>query len=397
MIEVTGSLQIKNKIYQAVLSFKKDGKWKTKWVSTKVKAIKGNKKKAENELENIRSNFQEEINSDNIDNENILFIDFMKKWLKIIKSYVEETTYCGYEKLINGRMTTYFENKKVILQTIKAQDIQEFYQYLIENGLSGNTVKHYHANIRKALQYAVKTDVIISNPADKVELPKIDTYNAKHYTSEEILKLLKLIENTKLETPVVLSCFYGLRRSEVVGLKWSAIDFTNKTVLINHTVTQITSNHSNKLVKKDKTKTKSSTRTLPLLPVIENYLLELKEKQKQNKIICGNSYNQEDLDYICVDNMGTLLNPDYVSHTFSKLLKKNNLRVIRFHDLRHTCASLLLAEGINMKQIQVWLGHSNYNTTANIYAHLDISSMEQSGIAISNILSMENEKEVVAL
>ena len=104
MIEVTGSLQIKNKIYQAVLSFKKDGKWKTKWFSTKVKAVKGNKKKAENELESIRSKFQEEINSDNIDNENILFIDFMKKWLKIIKSSVEETTYCGYEKLINGNL-----------------------------------------------------------------------------------------------------------------------------------------------------------------------------------------------------------------------------------------------------------------------------------------------------
>ena len=362
MIEVTGSLQIKNKIYQAVLSFKKDGKWKTKWISTKVKAVKGNKKKAENELENIKAKFQEEINSDNIDNENILFIDFMKKWLKIIKSSVEETTYCGYGKLINGRMTTYFQNKKITLQNIKAQDIQDFYQYLIDNKLSGNTVKHYHANIRKALQYAVKTDVIISNPADKVELPKIDPYNAKHYTSEEILKLLKIIENTKLETPIILSCFYGLRRSEVVGLKWSAIDFTNKTILINHTVTQISSNHSNKLVRKDKTKTKSSTRTLPLLPVVENYLLELKETQEQNKIICGNSYNQEYLDYICVDNMGTLLNPDYVSHAFTKLLKKNDLRIIRFHDLRHTCASLLLAEGINMKQIQVWLGHSNYGS-----------------------------------
>lgn len=396
MIEVTGSLQIKNKIYQAVLSFKKDGKWKTKWVSTKEKAIKGNKKKAENELENIRSKFQKEINSDNIDNEDILFIDFMKKWLKIIKSSVEETTYYGYEKLINGRMTTYFENKKVILQNIKAQDIQDFYQYLIENGLSGNTVKHYHANIRKALQYAVKTDVIISNPADKVELPKIDPYNAKHYTSEEILKLLKIIENTKLETPVILSCFYGLRRSEVVGLKWSAIDFTNKTILINHTVTQISSNHSNKLVKKDKTKTKSSTRTLPLLPVVENYLLELKEKQEQNKIICGNSYNQEYLDYICVDNMGTLLNLDYVSHAFTKLLKKNDLRIIRFHDLRHTCASLLLAEGINMKQIQVWLGHSNYNTTANIYAHLDSNSMNESANAISNVLSVDKIKNVLA-
>lgn len=396
MIEVTGSLQIKNKIYQAVLSFKKDGKWKTKWFSTKVKAVKGNKKKAENELENIRSKFQEEINSNNVDNENILFIDFMKKWLKIIKSSVEETTYCGYEKLINGKMTTYFQDKKITLQNIKAQDIQNFYQYLIDNELSGNTVKHYHANIRKALQYAVKTEIILSNPADKVDLPKINPYIAKHYTNEEILILLKMIQNTKLETPVILGCFYGLRRSEVVGLKWSAIDFINKTILINHTVTQITQNHTNKLIIKDNTKTKSSTRTLPLLPAVESYLLKLKEKQEQNKLICGNSYNKEYLDYICVDNMGTLLNPDYVSHAFTKLLKKNNLRVIRFHDLRHTCASLLLAEGINMKQIQVWLGHSNYNTTANIYAHLDSSSMNVVADSISNVLS-HNEKLVANL
>ncbi len=396
MIEVTGSLQIKNKIYQAVLSFKKDGKWKTKWVSTKVKAVKGNKKKAENELENIRSKFQEEINSNNVDNENILFIDFMKKWLKIIKSSVEETTYCGYEKLINGKMTTYFQDKKITLQNIKAQDIQNFYQYLIDNELSGNTVKHYHANIRKALQYAVKTELILSNPADKVDLPKIDPYIAKHYTNEEIFILLKIIENTKLETPIILGCFYGLRRSEVVGLKWSAIDFKNKTILINHTVTQMTQNHTNKLIIKDNTKTKSSTRTLPLLPAVESYLLKLKEKQEQNKLICGNSYNKEYLDYICVDNIGTLLNPDYVSHAFTKLLKKNNLRVIRFHDLRHTCASLLLTEGINMKQIQVWLGHSNYNTTANIYAHLDSSSMNVVADSISNVLS-HNEKLVANL
>lgn len=396
MIEVTGSLQIKNKIYQAVLSFKKDNKWKTKWVSTKIKAIKGNKKKAENVLEIIRAKFQKEINNDNIENEDILFIDFIKKWLKIIKSSVEETTYCGYEKLINGKMTTYFQDKKITLQNIKAQDIQNFYQYLIDNELSGNTVKHYHANIRKALQYAVKTEIILSNPADKVDLPKIDPYIAKHYTNEEILILLKMIRNTKLETPVILGCFYGLRRSEVVGLKWSVIDFINKTILINHTVTQMTQNHTNKLIIKDNTKTKSSTRTLPLLPAVESYLLKLKEKQEQNKLICGNSYNKEYLDYICVDNMGTLLNPDYVSHAFTKLLKKNNLRVIRFHDLRHTCASLLLTEGINMKQIQVWLGHSNYNTTANIYAHLDSSSMNVVADSISNVLS-HNEKLIANL
>ena len=102
MIDVTGSLQIKNKIYQAVLSYKQDNKWKTKWVSTKVPAVKGNKKQAQAKLEEIRKQFQEEINSDHIDNEEILFIDYMKKWLKMIKASVEETTYNGYKGVVNG-------------------------------------------------------------------------------------------------------------------------------------------------------------------------------------------------------------------------------------------------------------------------------------------------------
>ena len=169
-------------------------------------------------------------------------------------------------------------------------------------------------------------------------------------------------------------------------MKWSAIDFAGENIFINHTVTQITQNHSKKLVIKDKTKTRSSTRELPLQEVVKSYLLDLKEKQKQNRIICGNSYNEKYLDYICVDEAGNLLNPDYISHAFTKLLKKNKLRLIRFHDLRHSCASQLLSKGSSIKEIQMWLGHSNYNTTADIYTHLDTSSMNKPADIISNSL-----------
>ena len=172
MIEVTGSLQIKNKIYQAVLSYKENNKWKTKWVSTKVKAVKGNKKKAQAELEKIKDKFQKEINTDCPVEANLKFIDFMKKWLKMTKASLKETTYLGYKKIINSRMSTYFENKDITVSNIKPHAIQDFYQYLTDEGLSGNTILHYHANIRKSLQYAVKTDLIISNPADKVDKPK---------------------------------------------------------------------------------------------------------------------------------------------------------------------------------------------------------------------------------
>ena len=387
MINVTASLQIRNGIYQAVLSYKKNEKWETKWKSTGIKAIKGNKKKAETKKEEIRQKFQEEINSDNIDNEDMLFIDYMKKWLKMISASVEPTTLNGYKGVINGRMTDYFQNKKITLQNIKPKHIQEFYQYLLDEGLSGNTVKHYHANIRKALQYAMKTDIILSNHADKVDLPKIEEYKPKFYTSDEVKILLNEVIGTKLEIPVMIDCFYGFRRSEVIGLKWSAIDFENDTITIDHTITQ----SNGKLIIRDKTKTKSSKRTLPLEPIVKSFLIELKEKQEKNKELCGDSYNKDYLEYICVDNCGNIIRPDYVTETFLKLLKRKNLKIIRFHDLRHTCASILLKNGANMKEIQAWLGHSNYNTTANLYAHLDSSSVNNTGKVMANVFSIKKE------
>ncbi len=119
-------------------------------------------------------------------------------------------------------MSDYFQNKNITLQNIKPKNIQEFYQYLLDDRLSGNTVKHYHANIRKirkALQYAIKTDIIPSNPADKVDLPKTQEYNPQFYTSDEVKTLLHSVQGTKLEIPVMIDCFYGFRQSEIIGLK----------------------------------------------------------------------------------------------------------------------------------------------------------------------------------
>ena len=106
--------------------------------------------------------------------------------------------------------------------------------------------------------------------------------------------------------------------------------------------------------------------------------------------MCGNSYNQEWLEYICVDDCGNLIKPDYVTEIFLKLLKKRKLKQIRFHDLRHSCASILLKNGANMKEIQAWLGHSTYNTTADIYAHLDTKVKQKSANVLSSILGQKN-------
>ena len=140
------------------------------------------------------------------------------------------------------------------------------------------------------------------------------------------------------------------------------------------------------VIQKDRTKNKTSHRSLPLVAPFEALLLDMKRQQKENQILCGNCYNTDYLDYIYVDPIGNLIKPDYITGHFQLVLKKNGLRRIRFHDLRHSCASLLLAHGVNLKQIQEWLGHSNIATTGDIYAHLDVESKVASAEAIVELL-----------
>ena len=159
---------------------------------------------------------------------------------------------------------------------------------------------------------------------------------------------------------------------------------------IKHIVTQASIDGKKVLVQADRAKTKSSLRTLPLVPPIRDRLLMLKGQQDTYRRLCGKSYNREYLGYLCVDEIGNIIRPNYVSEQFPKLLEKNGLRPIRFHDLRHSCASLLLANGVPMKQIQEWLGHSDFSTTANIYAHLDYASKLSSAQAMLEGLGYGN-------
>ena len=236
--------------------------------------------------------------------------------------------------------------------------------------------------------YAVRIDLITSNPVDKVDRPKPQAFMASYYSAEEMEKLFEAAQGHKLELIIQLAAFYGLRRAEVMGLRWEAIDFEAKTLTIRHIVTSTRIDGKKILVEADRAKTKSSLRTLPLVDPIAERLKAVKEQQEYNQKICGNCYNQEYLGYVFVDAMGNLIQPDSVTTGFPQLLKENGLRRIRFHDLRHSCASLLLKEGVPMKQIQEWLGHSDISTTANIYAHLDYSSKLTSADAMLNGLGL---------
>lgn len=389
---VAGHLCEKKGYYYIVLNYTNSyGKRKTKWISTGL-PIKGNKKRAEKLLMQERRNFVPE--EPEIIKNDMLFADYMEKWLEIVKGSVAVPTFASYTSIVKKSVAPYFREKGITLNNLTAKDIQEF--YLCELGrVSASTVIHFHANIHKALKYAVKIDLIDVNPADKVERPKRNHYIGKFYDADEMNTLFDVAKGTKLEIPILLGAFYGLRRSEVIGLKWDAIDFEQNTITIRHTVTQCDINGKLTVVASDTTKTKSSRRTLPLVPFMREKLLVLKEEQEENRRLCGRSYIKDYMDYVCVNEIGDLIKPHYVTDSFPKLLKANGLRRIRFHDLRHSCASLLLANGVPMKQIQEWLGHSDFSTTANIYAHLDYSSKLLSADAMLNGLGFapDDKKE----
>lgn len=389
---VAGHLQEKNGMFYVVLNYRdENGKRKTPWISTNL-PVKGNKKRAENFMMDVRRNFvppnvQRIEEREAMQKGDILFTDFLLKWLRVAKSTVKLTTYASYEMMATRIIIPYFETLNIKLKELTTEDIQEFYSAQLER-VSANTVIHYHAVIHRALKYAVKIKTIQSNPAVNVERPRKEKFIGSFYDKKEINTLFDIIQGHPLEVAIKLAAFYGLRREEMIGLKWTAIDFENNTLTIQHTVTECNLDGKHIEVASDTAKTDSSLRTMPLVTNFREMLLAKKEKQEHYRKLCGRSYCKEYLDYIFVNEMGERWKPRYLSDGFKRILEQNGLRRIRFHDLRHTCASLLLANNVPMKKIQEWLGHSDFSTTANIYAHLDYQSKISSAEAMLTGLDM---------
>lgn len=384
---VAGHLREQNGYFQMVLSFKDEaGKRKTKSISTGL-PIKGNKRRAEAMLMEMRKDFENGIvTKDTTQKGDILFADFLLDWLEMMRNSLEVTTYASYAKAIKNRIAPYYSERQIKLKDLTPKDIQDYYQYgLNVERVSANTVIHRHANIRKALQYALRTGLIDYNPADRVERPRKEKYHAAIYNDQELDTLFKIVQGKKIELAVILGAFYGLRRSEVVGLKWDAIDFERKTLTIKHTVTEVTLDGKVLVVDKERTKTKASHRTLPLVAPFEELLYRMKADQERNRKLCGDAYCTKYFDFIYVDELGERIKPNYITQHFSIVIKNNGLKKIRFHDLRHSCASLLYANGVSLKEIQEWLGHSDISTTSNIYTHLDYSTKISSANAILNV------------
>ena len=377
---VSGTLSIKKGYYYVVLSWiDVNGQRHRKWISTGLPQ-KGNKRRAEDELVRLRSTFEpptvvQELSSD------MLFSDYLEQWLDIVKVRVKITTFSSYQDMVQNTIAPYFEKKGIRLRELEARHIQQFYSEKLKT-VTPNSVIHYHAVIHQALKYAMKTDMVPQNVAMKVDRPRKNSYQPTFLDATEMQKLLEIVKGTRLELPVLVAAFYGLRRGEVLGLKWDAIDFNRGTLTVKRTVTQVKIDGKYQIIEQDSAKTKSSLRTLPLVGSFREYFMEVKKAQEINKKVCGNCYNHKYDGYIFVDELGERMKPDYLTSYFPEYIQKHGMKRMRFHDLRHSCASLLLANGVPLKQIQEWLGHSDFSTTANIYAHLDYTSKISSAQAM---------------
>ena len=382
---ITGSVQINKGYYFIVFNmYNEYGKRKPEWHSTGLKVDSNerknqqNKKQAEKMLKeelvrlNAENSFSNKMNSSarNSKYSNMLFSDYMLEWLANIKPKVVQSTYIGYEQVVKGRLCPYFKSKKIKLIDLRPRDIQDFINYLYKQKLKGSTIAHYTSNMNTALKEAVIAEIIPSNPMDRIESVKKEVYIPEFYTDNELLDLIEVIKTQDLELPLTLGILYGLRREEILGLTWNAIDFNNKSITIRKTVGRGKYDGVTQFLIKDIPKNKSSYRTLPMFDFITDLLKKYKEKYKLNEKIFGNTYITDYKDFICLMDNGELVKPDYVDRTFSRILKENGFRHIRLHDLRHSCATLLLRNGVPLPEIQKWLGHSNIITTQR-YSHLD--------------------------
>ena len=364
---MTGSLQSARGKYYALLNMKDEfGNRKQKRINLHIDAISGNKRKAEQALREVITEY--ERNHIEILRKSIPFCEYVKMWLEEVKLRVEQTTHEGYESIINSHIYPYFQKLNVNLDDLRYHHLQAYYNLKFKR-MSANSLRRHHIIINQVLKLALKRDLIANNPADKVTLPKVEKFVGKFLSIEQGTTLLNAAKNTPMSTVIILAMTYGLRRSEIAGLKWDAVDFQGNTIIIRHIVTYVRTR-----IVKDRAKNNSSNRILPLNAQVREHLLALQEQQRQDKKLLGKGYHNTE--YVCRWPDGHALSPDYMSRRFKALLKEQGLPDVRFHDLRHSCASYMLKLGCSMKEVSDWLGHSNIQTSMNVYAHLDIEQKQ---------------------
>ena len=312
-------------------------------------------------------------------------------WLHNVKKpMVEENTFNNYCISLVKYEIPFFKRKKINRAALSQLDIQSFYDFLETKNLKANTILKHHSYIHDCLQWAWKEDLIQENYSEKVFLKPKEQFVPNFLDINQIPACLELFKNDPLELAVWIGLFLGFRRSEVIGLKWSQVDFERKTITVKTVV--VTSidpiTQKAKILIKSKPKTTCSERTLPIPDRLLELLRWTKYTQELNQKKYGDAYCTEYLGFVCVDERGYLLCPDYISRHFRSVWDKSDLPYLRFHDLRHSCGSMLHYLGYDLQDIKDWLGHKDIRTTSNIYLHTGIMRKKQIVGSINQMVSV---------
>lgn len=366
---MTGSLQVKKDKYYLVLNTYLGNKRKPIWIATGLDT-KGNKRRAQMMLRQELEKY--ELKSGIVPCDT-LFSDYIRYWLTVVEPAIDAVTYQGYELLAKRQVLPYFDELQIRLQDVDRAVLQTFLNAKYRSGrldgkggLSPASLRLLKNIVFQTLTEAVKSSLLPANPCQYVTLPQQQRYPYKYFNAQQLDALFEAIKDDPLYPLVKITSLYGLRRSELLGLKWDSIDFEVGTLSIRHTVTKVS-----KIVEKDKTKNASSHRTFPLTDEARGFFRAAKDSEAANRALFGREYKENEYVFKWPD--GHPYSPDFVSQKFSSLLAAHNLPHIRFHELRHSCASLLISLGYSLKDVQEWLGHSNIKTTADVYSHLDIT------------------------
>jgi integrase len=402
---MTGTLQVKKlnsgkSYYYVKLSYKdpRTQTWKSKTLSTKLEE-KNNKRKAENMIRTYidQYSYLEELPMpySSAITPNITLNDYLDLWLQEKEHHLKISTYEAYVYR-STRIKKYFESQEPKLIEVTPRMLDVFFKYSLKYGkinqktkekepLSVRSVRSYKSILYALFDQAVIDGLIKQNPVVSVKVAgkKNHEYSEEllFLTEDEVSDLLHLIaeQYPRLLGIAFMGAYYGLRRSEILGLKWSAIDFNKKTLSIEHTVVRVKTTHA-----EDSTKTHSSKRILNLFETAEKCLQQLYQEQQENKLFFGATYKNKD-NYIFTWEDGSAYAPDYISKSFQKATKQFGRPEITLHKLRHSCASMLINKGWDLKKLQYWLGHSDAQTTLNIYAHFNRQRLNTSTNDLSEI------------
>ena len=372
--------------YSIKISVGKDansGKYKYQWTT-----VKGNKKEAEKRLSELLNQLD---NGTFMKPGKTTLAEYLERWLKdYVQPNLAPRTSEGYGHIMRHRLIPALGN--VTLTSLKPEHLQHYYSEKLSNGLSAQTVRHHHTCLHKALQTAVEWGLLARNPADAVRPPRAQGIEMQTWDEDEIFKFLEAARQTPYFALYHTALFTGMRRSELLGLRWCDLDLLLCKVYVTRSLHVLIGGQV--IIRQPKTA--KGKRMIDLSPLAASVLREHREKQQLDRAMLGAPLKDDDLVFSNLE--GKPLLPNTVTHAWIKLVRRIGIKPIRLHDARHSHASLMLKQGTHPKIVQERLGHSSISITLDTYSHVAPGLQEAAAARFDQAFTVrynEHEKEAV--